>query len=162
MIMPQTPDAKLQSLGLTIPEAPSPSGAYVPVKRVGDLLFVSGQGPLVRGRPTVVGKVDADVSVETAQDAARICVLNCLGAVLGELSCLSGVKEIVQVRGFVNSSENFFQQARVLDAASELLLDIFGEAGRHARAAVGVASLPLCIPVEIEMVVRASQQQVQE
>ena len=150
----EMPESILQSLGLRIPQAPVPTGAYVPTKRVGELLFVSGQGPTHCGEPLVIGQVDADVSIEQARDAARECVLNCLAAIAAEVTGLAVVKEVVQLRGFVNCSPGFWEHAHVLDAASDLLLQVFGRRGKHTRAAIGVSSLPMNIPLEIEMIVR--------
>ena len=150
-------EAKLRDLGLALPEVPKPVAEYVPAKRVGDLVYVSGQGPIRDGKPVYVGRVGAEVSPEDAYKAAQICALNCLAAVKSLVGSLDAVEEIVQVRGFVNSAPDFHDQPKVINGASELLVKLFGERGRHARAALGTSNLPGNIPVEVEMVVRVSE-----
>lgn len=145
-------EARLKELGFELPEVPKPVGEYVPAKRVGNFIFVSGQGPIQNGQPVYVGKVGAEIPLEEARKAAQICVLNCLAAVKSLIGSLDLVKEVIQVRGFVNSAPNFHEQPRVIDGASELLVNLFGDRGRHARAALGTSNLPGNIPVEIEMV----------
>lgn len=131
---------------------PSPAGNYVLAKRVGPLLFVSGQGPSINGKSKSIGRVGRDVTVEQAYDAARCCALNALGIAARFAGGLTRVIGVVQVRGFVNSAEGFFLQPRVVDGASDLLVEVFGDAGRHARSALGTSSLPNNIPVEVEVV----------
>ena len=147
-------EAKLRDLGLELPEVPKPVAEYVPAKRVGDLVYVSGQGPIRDGKPVYVGRVGAEVSPEDAYKAAQLCALNCLAAVKSLVGSLNAVEEIVQVRGFVNSAPDFHDQPKVVNGASELLVKLFGERGRHARAALGTSNLPGNIPIEVEMVVR--------
>jgi len=149
-------EAKLRDLGLALPEVPKPVAEYMPAKRVGNLVYVSGQGPIRDGKPVYVGRVGAEVSPEDAYKAAQICALNCLAAVKSLVGSLDAVEEIVQVRGFVNSAPDFHDQPKVINGASELLVKLFGERGRHARAALGTSNLPGNIPVEVEMVVRVS------
>ena len=149
-------EARLKKLGLELPEVPKPVAEYVPAKRVGDLVYVSGQGPIRDGEPVYVGRVGAEVSLEDAYKAAQLCALNCLAAVKSVVGSLDAVEEIVQVRGFVNSAPNFYDQSRVVNGASDLLVKLFGDRGRHARAALGASNLPGNIAVEIEMVVRVS------
>jgi len=149
-------EARLKELGLELPEVPKPVAEYVPAKRVGDLVYVSGQGPIRDGEPVYVGRVGAEVSLEDAYKAAQLCALNCLAAVKSVVGSLDAVEEIVQVRGFVNSAPNFYDQSRVVNGASDLLVKLFGDRGRHARAALGASNLPGNIAVEIEMVVRVS------
>jgi len=149
-------EANLRDLGLALPEVPKPVAEYVPAKRVGNFVYVSGQGPIRDGRPAYVGRVGAEVSPEDAYKAAQICALNCLAAVKSLVGSLDAVEEIVQVRGFVNSAPDFHDQPKVVNGASELLVKLFGERGRHARAALGTSNLPGNIPVEVEMVVRVS------
>ena len=149
-------EVRLKELGLELPEVPKPVAEYVPAKRVGDLVYVSGQGPIRDGKPIYVGRVGAEVSPEDAYKAAQLCALNCLAAVKSLVGSLDAVEEIVQVRGFVNSAPDFHDQPKVINGASELLVKVFGECGRHARAALGTSNLPGDIPVEIEMVVRVS------
>ena len=149
-------EARLKKLGLELPEVPKPVAEYVPAKRVGDLVYVSGQGPIRDGKAVYVGRVGAEVSLEDAYKAAQLCALNCLAAVKSVVGSLDAVEEIVQVRGFVNSAPNFYDQSRVVNGASDLLVKLFGDRGRHARAALGASNLPGNIAVEIEMVVRVS------
>lgn len=143
-------EAKLAELGLNLPEAPKPIAAYVPCVRTGNLLFVSGQLPLKNGELLATGKVPSVISVEDGQAAARQCVLNALAIVMAELGDLSKVGRVVRIGAFVLSDDGFCDQAVVANGASELLLALFGESGRHARAAVGTNALPLNASVEIE------------
>ena len=149
-------EVRLKELGLELPEVPKPVAEYVPAKRVGDLVYVSGQGPIRDGKLVYMGRVGAEVSPEDAYKAAQLCALNCLAAVKSLIGSLDAVEEIVQVRGFVNSAPDFHDQPKVINGASELLVKLFGERGRHARAALGTSNLPGNIPVEVEMVVRVS------
>lgn len=144
------PEERLEELGLALPEPPKPVAAYVPAVRSGNLVFVSGQGPF--GSRVSSGKVGADVSVEDAQEAARDTCLNGLAVVKALVGDLSKVTRVVKLTVYVCSAPGFTQQPLVANGASELLQELFGEAGRHARAAVGVAELPFGIPVEIEFV----------
>jgi enamine deaminase RidA (YjgF/YER057c/UK114 family) len=146
-----TPRERLAELGLELPPVVPPVAAYVPATRTGDLVYTSGQLPVVEGRMAVTGKVGALVTPEQAKDLARTCALNALAAV----DALVGVVKVV---GFVASAPDFTGQPGVVNGASELLGDVFGEAGRHARSAVGVASLPLDAPVEVELVVEVRPQ----
>ena len=143
---------RLAELGLTLPCVVPPVGAYVPAVRTGSLVFTSGQLPMVDGALPAVGKVGALVTPEQAKDLARLCTLNALAAI-DALVGLDAVVRVVKVVGFVASTADFTGQPAVINGASELLGELFGEAGRHARSAVGVASLPLDTPVEIELVV---------
>jgi len=145
---------KLKEIGLSIPETPKPMAAYVPAKRVGNLVFTSGQGPIVAGVPKYRGKVGRDLSIEEGKKAAELTMLNCLSAVKSVVGDLEKVVEVVKVLGFVNSAPGFNQQPQVMNGASELLEKIFGERGKHARSAIGTSDLPLDIPVEIEMIVQ--------
>lgn len=144
---------RLAGLGLTLPPVAAPLAAYVPTVRTGDLVWTSGQLPVEDGRLSVTGKVGADVDPDTAAGLARICLLNALAAVCQEIGDLDRVRRVVKVVGYVASTSSFFGQPAVVNGASELLTDLFGDAGRHARSAVGVAALPLDAPVEIELVV---------
>jgi enamine deaminase RidA (YjgF/YER057c/UK114 family) len=144
--------ARLESLGYELPEVPAPAGAYVPAVRSGSYVYTAGQVPLKSGELTHTGKVDRDVTLEQAQEAARTCALNALAAIKAELGSLEGVVRIVKVTGFVASSEGFTGQPQVVNGASELLGEVFGDAGVHARSAVGVAELPLGAPVEVEVI----------
>jgi len=146
---------RLAELGLELPPVVPPVAAYVPAVRSGDLVFTSGQLPVVGGRMDVTGKVGALVTPEQAKDLARTCALNALAAV-DALVGLDAVEQVVKVVGFVASAPDFTGQPAVVNGASELLGEVFGDAGRHARSAVGVASLPLDAPVEVELVVRVA------
>jgi len=143
----------LEDLGLKLPEPACPGGSYVPAKQIGDLLFLSGQGPIRDGKPVFVGQVGGDIDLEKAVEAARMAALNSLAAIKHALGSLDRVREIVQVRGFVNSAPGFFLQPQVMNGASDLLGAVFGERGKHVRCALGTSSLPRNIPVEIEMIV---------
>ncbi|MEW5725817.1 MAG: RidA family protein [Thermodesulfobacteriota bacterium] len=143
--------ARLEQMGLSLPQAPRPVAAYVPAVRTGNLLFISGQIPFVEGQLKVRGRCGEDVSLEAAREAARAAALNGL-AVAEAAAGLDRVSRVVKLTGYVASAPDFFDQPQVVNGASELLVELFGEAGRHARAAVGVSALPLGAPVEIEMV----------
>jgi enamine deaminase RidA (YjgF/YER057c/UK114 family) len=153
---PRSPEARLKALGIELPAAPRPIASYVPAVRTGNLVFLAGQGPLVGGKPTVTGKVGRDLTEEEGNKAARTTILVSLAALRAEIGSLDRVVRIVKVVGFVNSAPGFTRQPWVINGASDLLVEIFGEAGRHARSAVGVSELPLNIPVEIEMIVEVS------
>ena len=147
-----SPSERLRDLGITLPSVAAPAGAYVPAKRSGALVFTAGQVPFVDGALAATGKVGAEITPEQAYDLARTCTLNALAAV-DALVGLDSVAGVVKVVGFVASAPGFTGQPGVINGASELLADVFGEAGRHARSAVGVAELPLGAPVEVELVV---------
>ena len=147
------PEEKLAQLGLKLPEVAAPVAAYIPVLRSGNLVFTSGQLPMVEGALPMVGKVGDQVSPEDAKALAQRCALNALAAVKSEIGDLAKVKRVVKVVGFVASAPDFTGQPAVINGASELLGAVFGEAGRHARSAVGVAVLPLDAPVEVELTV---------
>lgn len=144
--------ARLSDLGVTLPPVAAPVAAYVPAVRTGDLVYTSGQLPFVDGSLPVVGKVGDGVDADTAKDAARTCALNALAAI-DALVGLDSVVRVVKVVGFVASAEGFTGQPGVVNGASEFLGEVFGDAGVHARSAVGVAELPLAAPVEVELVV---------
>ena len=148
-----TPDERLAELGLTLPSDTPPLAAYVPAVRTGNLVYTSGQLPRVDGELTHVGKVGAEVTPEQAKDAAQACALNAIAAVKAEVGDLGKVRRVVKVVGFVASAPDFTGQPGVVNGASELLGKVFGDAGVHARSAVGVAALPLDVPVEVEMIV---------
>ena len=144
---------KLMNLGIVIPEIPKPVAAYVPAKQSGKLVFTAGQLPMVNGELISKGLLGQDVEVEEANKAARICTLNALAAIKGVIGDLDRIKQIIRVVGYVASVSTFTHQPAVVNGASELLLEIFGEAGKHARSAVGMAVLPLNASVEIELTV---------
>ena len=148
-----SPNERLAELGLTLPGVAAPLAAYVPAVRVGDLVYTSGQLPSVEGQLAARGKVGAEVSPETAAECARLAALNALAAIAAEVGGLDGIARVVRVVVFVASDPSFTEQAQVANGASQLLGEVFGAAGVHARSAVGVAVLPMDSPVEIEMVV---------
>lgn len=150
-----TPEARLAELGITLPTPMTPAGAYVPAVRTGDLVFLSGAGP-IDGDRIIRGKVGDTVDLETAVEAARLTGLQLLGALRATIGSLDRVTRIVKVFGMVNGAPGFNQTPTVIDGCSNLLLEVFGDAGRHARSAVGQAELPFDIAVEIEMVVEVS------
>jgi enamine deaminase RidA (YjgF/YER057c/UK114 family) len=147
------PEAKLAALGLALPQVTAPVAAYVPTVRSGAHVYTSGQLPFVNGSLPMTGKVGAEVGAEEAAGLARIAALNALAAVKAEIGDLAVVRRIVKVVGFVASAPDFTGQPGVINGASELLGEVFGDAGRHARSAVGVAVLPLDAPVEVELIV---------
>ena len=144
---------RLKSLGMVLPEVPAPLAAYVPAKKIGQVIFTAGQLPLLKGELICKGLLGQDVDVEQAYQAARICTLNALAAIKGVVKDLDQLVQVVRVVGYVASTSTFTQQPAIVNGASELLLEIFGEVGKHARSAVGVASLPLNASVEIELTV---------
>lgn len=143
---------RLKELGISLPPVVRPVAAYVPAVRSGDLVYVSGQLPMVDGRPLAVGKVGAEVDERLGKDAARACAINALAALAEAAGGIDAVARIVKVTGFVASAPGFTGQPGVINGASELLREVFGPAGEHARAAVGVAELPLGVPVEVELI----------
>ncbi|WP_436774305.1 RidA family protein [Yinghuangia sp. YIM S09857] len=147
------PEDRLTQLGLTLPGVVPPVAAYVPALRTGNYIHTSGQLPMVEGTLPQTGKVGAEVTPEDAKALAQRCALNALAAVKAELGDLALVRRVVKVVGFIASDPGFTGQPAVLNGASELLGEVFGDAGRHARSAVGVAVLPLDAPVEVEIVV---------
>ena len=147
-------EEKLAEMGITIQSPPVPLAAYVPSLKVGDFVFTSGQLPIVDGVLKYTGKVSADISLEEAQDAAKICAINCLNAVKSVAGDLDNIEQIVKVTAFVNSPAGFTDQPKVANGASEFLQNVFDEVGKHTRAAVGVNELPLNAAVEIEMIVK--------
>lgn len=148
-----TVEQNLSALGLTVPEVAKPVAAYVPALRQGDLVYSSGQLPLVDGALLASGKVGADVTAERAQELAETCALNAIAAVKSVVGELDQVIQVVKVVGFVASDADFGGQPQVINGASELLGKAFGDKGVHARSAVGVAALPLDAPVEVEVIV---------
>jgi enamine deaminase RidA (YjgF/YER057c/UK114 family) len=143
---------KIAALGLTLPQVPTPIAAYVNCVRSGNLLFLSGGLP-IDGDKKVIGKVPTDVSVEEAYEGARIAILNRLAVIQDEIGSLDRVKQIVTINGFVSSAPDFYGHPQVINGASELLVEIFGEKGKHSRTALGVTALPLNVAVEINMIV---------
>ena len=146
-------DGRLRDLGIELPPPAAPYATYVPVVRTGSLAFVSGQVASRGGAVLHPGHLGADVSIEQAQEAARLCALQALAALRAELGDLDSIRRIVQVTVYVSSASGFSDQPKVANGASDLLVELFGDAGRHTRAAVGVSELPLGAPVEVAMVV---------
>jgi enamine deaminase RidA (YjgF/YER057c/UK114 family) len=146
-------DTKLAAMGYELPPTPTPVAAYVPAVRSGNLVFVSGQVPREKGELKFQGSVGDDVTLWQAQQAARLCALNALAAVKSVAGSLDKLKRIVKLTGFVRSAKGFSDQPKVVDGASIFLGELFGEAGKHARAAVGVNELPLGVSVELDMIV---------
>lgn len=149
-------EEKIKELGFEVPEVAKPLAAYIPAKQVGNLVMTSGQVPLVKGEIKFKGKVGRDLSEEDAIKAAQVCALNCLAAIKSVVGDLDRVVEVEKLTVFVASNPDFTAQPKIANGASELIGKIFGEAGKHVRSAVGVASLPLDASVEIEMIVRVN------
>ena len=145
-------EEKLASLGITLPTPPTPAGTYVPAIKTGNLLFISGQIPMEDGKVVFTGKV-SDGNLETAQKSAKMCAINILAQIKRELGSLDKVSRIVRLSGFVNSTPEFTAQPKVINPASDLMFEVFGEKGKHSRIAVGVASLPLGAMTEIDAIV---------
>ena len=143
---------RLKELNIELPQAPKPMGLYTPVKIVGNMAYVSGQGPLVDGKLTCIGKVGAGVTIEQAQAAARQIALNTLTLLHEYVGDLNKIKSVVKVLGFVASADGFGDQPSVMNGFSQVFLDVFGENGRHARSAIGTNELPMGISVEIESI----------
>ena len=148
-----TPEEKLAELGLTVPQVVPPLAAYVPAVREGNLVFTAGQLPARDGEMLATGKLGAGVTEEQGYECARQCALNALAAIKAEIGELSAIKRVVKAVVFVASAPDFTAQPKVANGASDLLGEVFGDAGRHARSAVGVSVLPLDVPVEVELVV---------
>jgi enamine deaminase RidA (YjgF/YER057c/UK114 family) len=148
-----TPEERIAELGLTLPEVVPPLAAYAPTARSGNLVFTAGQLPARDGAMLATGKLGAEVSAEQGYECARQCAINALAAIKAEIGELSAVKRVVKAVVFVASTPDFTGQPQVANGASEFLGEVFGDAGKHARSAVGVAVLPLDVPVEVELVV---------
>ena len=146
-------EQKLNELGFQIPEAPKPLASYIPVTQVGQLVMTSGQVPVKEGNLAYKGKVGKDITLEDGIKAAEICIINCLSVVKSIIKDLDNIKRIVKLTVFVNSSDGFSDQPKVANGASDLLLEVFGDNGKHVRSAVGVNELPIDSAVEIEMIV---------
>lgn len=150
-------EKKIKELGLKIPDTPKPIAEYIPAKKIDNLVYVSGQGPIKKGEFLYIGKVGKEVTLEQGYECAQQCCLNALAAVKSVVGSLEEIEEIVKVRGFVNSTDDFLDQPKVINGASELLVKIFGEEGRHSRTALGTSVLPDDIPVELEMIVKVKK-----
>ncbi len=147
---------KLKELSIKIPVPPSPAGSYIPVVITNNLAFVSGQIPMKDGKVVFEGKVPDTQSLDSAREAAKICIINGLAQLKANLGSLDKITKFVRISGFVNSNPDFTEHPKVINAASDLLVEIFGEMAKHSRIAVGVASLPLNSTVEIDMIVEFS------
>lgn len=141
-------------LGYELPSAPKPIAAYIPAQRIGDLIYTSGQLPIKNGKLLAEGKVGYEVSEEKAIECAQLCAVNCLSAIKSLIGNLENIEQIVKLTVFVNSTLGYSSQPKVANGASEFLVNVFGDIGKHVRSAVGVTELPLNAPVEIEMIVR--------
>ncbi|MFW6269561.1 MAG: RidA family protein [Bacillota bacterium] len=147
-------EKRIKEMGIKLPKTPEPVAEYIPAKQSGKLIFCSGQGPVKEnGKFLYTGKVGGEVSKEEGYEAARLCGLNALAAVKSVTGSLDKIQKIVKLRGFVNSTSDFIDQPQVVNGASELMVEIFGEKGKHARSALGTSVLPDDIPVELEMIV---------
>jgi len=149
-------EEKIKSLDITLPNPPTPAGSYIPAVKTGNLLFISGQIPMEDGKVLFTGKV-SDENLETAQKSARMCAINLLAQMKRELGNLDRVTRIVKLSGFVNSDPEFYQHPKVINAASDLFFEIFGDKGKHARIALGAGSLPLNSMTEIDAIVEISE-----
>lgn len=149
-------DEKLKSLNIILPNAPKPAGSYIPVVISNNIAYVSGQIPVKGGKVVFSGKVPTQQSIEEAGKAAKLCAINALAQLKASLGNLDKINKIIRVSGFVNSTPEFDQQPTIINSASDLLFNIFGEKGKHTRIAVGVASLPLESTVELDMIVEIS------
>jgi enamine deaminase RidA (YjgF/YER057c/UK114 family) len=147
-------EEKLKSMGLSLPEPMEPLANYVTAVVDGELLYTSGAGCFERGKAKYQGKVGAEVSLEEGYDAAKITALNLLSTIKAKIGDLDRVQKVIKLLGFVNSAPDFHRQPEVINGASDLLVELFGETGKHARSALGTSNLPMNIPVEIEMIVR--------
>ena len=147
---------KLKENNIILPSPPSPAGSYIPVVLTGNLAFVSGQIPIKDGKVAFSGKVPVEQSVENAQEAAKLCIITGLAQLNTHFGTLENIKKIIRISGFVNSTSDFSEQPKIINHASDLLFEIFGDSGKHSRVAVGVSSLPLNSTVEIDMIVEVS------
>lgn len=146
-------EQELEKMGFTLP-TPKPVAAYVPAVRTGDLVFTAGQGPTLDGKPMFTGKLGRELTEEQGYKAAKLCAVNCLACVRSVIGDLDKVEQVVKLLGFVASVDGFTRQPWVMNGASELLIELYGEKGQHARSAIGTNQLPMDIPVEVEIVVR--------
>ncbi len=146
-------EAKIKELGINLPKAPKPVASYVPFRRVGNLIYISGQDCRVNGKLKYEGKVGRDVTEKEAYEAARITAINLLAILKSAIGNLDKVVKIVNLHGYVNSADGFVRQPMVIDGASDLLIKVFGEKGKHSRCALSANELPFSTPVEVEMVV---------
>lgn len=146
-------EEKLKELGFELPEAPKPLASYIPVKKIGNLVFTAGQIPLKNGVLVYKGKIGKEIGLDNGINAAELCTINCLSVIKSAVGDLDNIKQIVKVTVFVNSSDGFTDQPKVANGASDLLVKLFSDKGKHVRSAVGVNELPIDASVEIEMIV---------
>jgi len=146
-------EKKIKSLGLELPEVPKPVASYVPAVHSGSYVFTSGQLPFIKGELKARGKIGSDLTVEEGYECAKVAALNCLAAVKSVVGAMDRVRRVIRVTGFINSAPGFEEQSKVMNGASDLLVEIFGEEGKHSRLAIGTSELPLGTPVEVEMIV---------
>ncbi len=146
-------EEKLKQMGIVLPEAPKPLASYIPCVKSGNLVFTAGQITLENGKLKFKGRVGSEITLDEGKDAAKLCAINCLSVIKAEIGSLEKINRIIKVTVFVNSAEGFTDQPKVANGASDLLVEVFGEKGKHVRSAVGVNELPIDASVEIEMVV---------
>ncbi len=149
-------EERIKALGIKLPIPPTPAGSYIPVVKTGNLLFISGQIPMENGKVIFTGKVSNE-NMEVAQKSARMCAINILAQIKRQVGDFDKVSKIVRLSGFVNSAPEFTQHPKVINAASDLIFEIFGDKGKHSRIAVGVASLPLGSMTEIDAIIEVSE-----
>ena len=149
-------EEKLKTIGVTLPNPPTPAGSYIPAIKTGNLLFISGQIPMEDGKVIFTGKVTNE-NIETAKKSAKMCAINLLAQMKRELGSLDKVTKIVRISGFINSDPEFYQHPKIINEASDLFFEIFGDKGKHSRIAVGVACLPLNAMTEIDAIVEFSE-----
>lgn len=147
---------KLKEAGITLPNPPNPAGSYIPVVTTGNLAFVSGQIPIQDGKVKFTGKIPDEQTIESAQEAAKLCIINGLAQLNAFFGTLENITKIIRISGFVNSSPDFTDQPKIINAASDLLFKIFGDNGKHSRIAISAGSLPLNATIEIDMIVEFS------
>ena len=147
---------KLKEAGITLPNPPNPAGSYIPVVTTGNLAFVSGQIPIQDGKVKFTGKIPGEQTIESAQEAAKLCIINGLAQLNAFFGTLENITKIIRISGFVNSSPDFTDQPKIINAASDLLFKIFGDNGKHSRIAISAGSLPLNATIEIDMIVEFS------
>jgi len=150
-------EKKIKSLGLELPDVPKPVASYIPAVHSGNFVFTSGQLPTIKGELKARGKIGRDLTVEEGYECAKLAALNCLAALKSVVGELDRVRRVVRVTGFVNSEPGFKDQSKVMNGASDLLVEIFGDEGRHSRLAIGTSELPLGSPVEVEMIVEVQE-----
>lgn len=153
-------DKKLQDMGIIIPDVPKPAASYVPAVQTGNLVYTAGQASKKDGILIYKGKLGKDLTVEEGYEAAKISIINCLAVLKGHLGSLDRIKKVVKLLGFVASTSEFDQQPFVINGASDLLIKVFGEKGKHARSAIGTNTFPFGTPVEIEMIVEVEEEEI--